>query len=202
MTPWAIRNYSVSGHLVLTSLWSGPSLYDGLNPQATGASNMEFFDEDNVMATMSEHEMNGHYSALAVQFARENPGRAAELAVIKMQRFLTPVPSALGELNPAIRAGCWLLWLLLFVPVLWACFRSPLLIRHRLLLLGPFVMFLCLHALFVGSIRYRLPVEYPLAVLAASVIGRFPRSTGKTGPESGAKSGPKTGPETGPETEA
>ena len=44
MLPWTLRNHRVTGHWVVTTLWSGPSLYDGLNPHATGESNMEFLE--------------------------------------------------------------------------------------------------------------------------------------------------------------
>jgi 4-amino-4-deoxy-L-arabinose transferase-like glycosyltransferase len=87
MSPWAVRNLEVSGHLVWTSLWSGPSLYDGLNPQATGASDMRFFDEERLLSRMSEFEMNQQYKDRAVEFARQNPGRAVELGVAKAVDF-------------------------------------------------------------------------------------------------------------------
>ncbi len=44
MARWWIRNWGVTGHVVLTTLQVGPSFYDGLNPQADGSSNMRIIE--------------------------------------------------------------------------------------------------------------------------------------------------------------
>lgn len=172
MLPWVVRNHQVTGHWVLTSLWSGPSLYDGLNPDADGGSDMQFIERDNVMATMSEYEMNRHYQQLAWQYARENPGRAISLAGRKLARFLQPVPNAL-------QAG-WVVWGLcgaVSIGFVLLCVEG---IRSRLLdpvglvvLIGPFLLFAAVHMVFVGSLRYRLPAEFPLAILAATGLRQW-----------------------------
>lgn len=172
MVPWTVRNHQVSGHWVVTSLWSGPSLYDGLNPEANGASNMQFFDRDNVMETMSEYEMNQHYQQLAWQFAVENPGRAVELAGRKSLKFLQLVPSAVES-----GWGLWGLYALTVVGAVVFCvagIRSGLVDPIGLVVtLGPFLLFLAVHMVFVGSLRYRLPAEFPLAILAATGLRQW-----------------------------
>lgn len=175
MLPWAYRNQVVCGHWVFTTLWSGPSLYDGLSPEARGDSNMEFFDRDNLMATMSEWDVDQHYRAAAWQFAREQPGRAIELTFLKLWRYWKPWPNAdqFGGIGPALLVAGF------FVPMLALSLLGAWLSRQRvlacLLVAGPILYFAAIHSLFVGSLRYRLPAEYPLCVLAAVAVVRIAR---------------------------
>ena len=167
LLPWAWRNHSVCEHWVFTTLWSGPSLYDGLNPEANGDSNMEFFDRDNLMAKMSEWDVDQHYKSEAWRYAAKNPGHAIELTFRKLWRYCKPWPSAMqfGGLGPALLVAGF------FLPVCVLAVRGCWLSRQRpwawLLPLGPILYFAAIHAVFVGSLRYRLPAEYPLCVLAA-----------------------------------
>ena len=41
------------------------------------------------------------------------------------------------------------------------------------LAIGPIVYFSAIHAVFLGSLRYRLPAEYPLSIAAAVGLGRI-----------------------------
>ena len=173
LLPWAWRNHSVCGHWVFTTLWSGPSLYDGLNPVANGDSNMTFFDDDNLMAKMPEWDVDQQYKQAAWQFARQNPGRAIELTILKLWRYWKPWPSAeqFGGIGPALLVAGF------FIPICILAIRGWWLVRSRLwtwlLPLGPIVYFAAIHAVFVGSLRYRLPAEYPLCVLAAVGLVRW-----------------------------
>ncbi len=57
MVRWWIHNWGVTGHVVLTTLQVGPSLYDGLNPQADGSSNMriiETFEQGGIVGNDSK----------------------------------------------------------------------------------------------------------------------------------------------------
>lgn len=172
LQPWAWRNQSVTGHYILTSLWSGPSMYDGLNENADGSSDMTFFDREKVMTEMSEFEMNQHYQQRAIRFALQNPGRAAELGWKKVGRFLSPYPNLLSEKENSgftvlAKVACSLLWAMLFLPAIYAVFRGFMDLKTLVLTLGPLLLFAAIHLVFVGSVRYRFPVEFPLAIASA-----------------------------------
>ena len=174
LAPWTIRNAIVTGHFVPTTLWMGPSLYDGLSPQATGVSNMEFIEADGWYGSpdVSEYDADRHYRQAAVAFAREHPRRALELAVIKLWRFCNPFPNA-------EQFGQWTVWLgvgLFELPVLFLALIGIWQVRRSslcwALAAGPMLYFALIHTVFIGSLRYRLPAEYALLVLSA-VGGRW-----------------------------
>jgi 4-amino-4-deoxy-L-arabinose transferase-like glycosyltransferase len=167
LLPWAIRNHRVTGHFVLTTLWMGPSLYDGLNPNFTGDSEMSFFDRENLLATMSEYDVNKEYARRAREFAWNNPGRAIQLSFIKLWRYWKLWPNAL-------QFNSWSEWIAvlassipLFTATLLGIWKGRPGWIALALTLGPVLYFAAIHSVFVGSIRYRLPAEYPMTLLAA-----------------------------------
>jgi len=168
LAPWAFRNRDVTGHWVATTLWVGPSLYDGLNPHATGDSEMSFFDRENLLGQMSEYDMDQEYRRRAWEFAVHSPGRVVQLAGLKALRYWSLVPNAAQFQNVWAAVGLFAATAPLFA------FSLVGLLSHRhnwrlwLITAAPVLFFAAVHLVFVGSIRYRLPAEYPLWILAAS----------------------------------
>lgn len=179
LLPWGVRNKRVTGHFVLTTLWMGPSLYDGLNPDATGDSDMTFYDRDNLLAEgMSEYEVNRHYRDAAFRFVRENPRRTVELAGLKLGRYFKPWPNAaqFGGWPSALIAA---FTIPMFTFAAWGWWTTRANRWGWLLAVGPLLYFAALHMLFVSSLRYRLPAEYPLLVMTAvGLHSVFPRLSG------------------------
>jgi len=166
MSPWWARNASIYGRFVPTALWMGASLYDGLNPKATGASDMTFVGDPEIWP-LDEQDQDVELTRRAFAFARAEPMRAVTLAAIKLGRYWTPWPNADVLRNPvAIGAGT-----VVELPVLglivvgaWARRRDP---RAWVLLAGPLLYFCALHLVFASSMRYRIPGEIPALGLAA-----------------------------------
>jgi 4-amino-4-deoxy-L-arabinose transferase-like glycosyltransferase len=181
IVPWGLRNQRVTGHFVPTTLWLGASLYDGLRPEATGASEMGFIETDGIYATETEYDADRIYRRKALEFAWANPVRVLELALNKLGRYFAVIPNAdqFADWRARLLVALWSLPLLLFAA------RGAWLARgHTDLLVATLfslLFFAAVHSLFVGSLRYRLPAEYPLLVLVAiGLTGRTDQPAAKT----------------------
>ena len=128
---------------------------------------MEFFEKDRLLQTMSEFEMDREYRRRSWAFAASHPQRVIWLALVKQVRYWSPAPNTPQFKHPLIHTVAWLAYapLILFAGLgAWFSRRDIWLL---ILTAAPIFYFALLHLLFVGSLRYRLPAEYPLAVLAA-----------------------------------
>jgi 4-amino-4-deoxy-L-arabinose transferase-like glycosyltransferase len=166
MAPWWVRNARIFGRFVGTALWLGASLYDGLNTNATGASEMSFL-EDPAISRLDEQDQDAELARRAIAFAREHPVRVLGLAVAKLGRYWSPWPHAQGPVSPVVAVASTMA----FVPVFgliaagaWSRRRDP---RAVLLLAGPLIYFCALHVFFASSMRYRAPAEMPALALLA-----------------------------------
>lgn len=185
MSPWWLRNWHVTDHFVPTTLWVGASLYDGLNEQATGASNMEFMDQPKQfglnpsLKTADEWHQDQMLRDAAWKFAREHPRRVIELAWIKFVRFWNPLPNAKEFRSWSLRfvslVTCGPMLLLALLGV-WRLRRRWELIA---LLAGPVLYFCVIHLVFVSSIRYREAAMLPVfGLVAAALLPRAEHSEG------------------------
>ena len=191
LTPWAFRNYHVLGTWIWTTTNSGFTAYDGFNPDATGGSDQRFVADMPHLANMTESERSTYLSEQARAFIRAHPQRAIELAGAKIARTWSPVPLSEEFSRPSYVAIALAFALPFDVLVLIGLCRSNrpkvetgisgafdsissrnrLPLAAKLLLMLPAVYLTVVHAMSVGSLRYRIPAEVPMAVVAASAFG-------------------------------
>jgi 4-amino-4-deoxy-L-arabinose transferase-like glycosyltransferase len=182
MSPWWIRNALVAGRFVPTSLQVGPSLYDGLSPTATGASEMSFVPQfvaeqqaadaqpDVDTTGLFEDRLDRRMRDAALAWTRQNPGRVLQLAGIKFWRMWSPVSNAAEFSSTKLRLILAATFTPVFLLALVGAWRYSRRDWPYLLLVLPAIYFTCLHMIFVSSIRYRQPAMLPLIVLAAAVV--------------------------------
>ena len=174
LSPWWIRNATLLGSFVPFTTSSAQNLYLGNNPNnREGGIDWAHDVEPNVAAALlaipDEVERQRAFSERAVAYIKANPGAFLQATARKFARFWNVIPNAVefGGLYAWISA-------LSFGPVLllaiagtawhWRAWRrlSPL-----LAVIGYFTL---LHVVTIASLRYRLPVEPLLIVLAAGAI--------------------------------
>jgi hypothetical protein len=189
LLPWAARNHSATGRWTLLTHRIGISLYDGLGPQATGASDLGDIKQAPEVRHLDEVERNAYFRDAALRSALDDPWRALRLGLIKMGRTWRPWPAAPGydRIGIKIVGGTWSA--ILAVGVLAGWWH----LRHRaatwILLVLPAATLTLMHAIFVGSLRYRLPAIPALAILAAvGLISLMPSNRpGAEPPESASR---------------
>lgn len=196
LLPWWCHTYSVSGRFVPTSLQVGASLYDGLSPVASGASDMRFVPEYEAAQTIHdamhppppgqlfEDRLDERMKQDSIAWAKTHVGRVFELVGIKFLRIWSPLPNASEFGSRTLR----LVLLVSFVPAIslaaWGLWQSRGLGWQAWLLVLPAIYFTLLHVIFVSSIRYRQPAMVPLLIFAAVAVtsllnhfGQFKKGT-------------------------
>ncbi|WZO98383.1 glycosyltransferase family 39 protein [Isosphaeraceae bacterium EP7] len=189
MAPWWVRNAEVFGRFVPTALWMGASLYDGLSPTATGASDMRFLDAGDLIA-LDERAQDAELTRRSLAFARANPSRVLELAAIKARRFWSPWPNAEEFGSRALAVASATVTLPVYALMLAGVWDRRRDARALVLLAGPLLYFAALHMVFVSSMRYRVAGLVPALGLAAIGLGRLldwglPRARGEPPPDAG-----------------
>jgi 4-amino-4-deoxy-L-arabinose transferase-like glycosyltransferase len=169
--PWAARNRWVIGAWVWTSTNDGITRYDGFNPDATGASDQRFALSMPWTSDMSEVARSRYFSRLADDWIIAHPRQTIKLAAIKIARTWSPTPLSREYGGRWIYRTVGLTFSLVFdVLILTGLWRMNLSGPAKRFLLLPAVYFTMAAMLSVGSIRYRIPAEGPMAILAASAV--------------------------------
>lgn len=172
LLPWAIRNSRVTGAWCWLTHRGGISLYDGVGPQADGSSNLGEIKQMPAVQGMNEVEWNRYFLRASFESIRSDPGRIVRLAGVKMCRMWNPFPNVDTHQSRLERfvAAAWMVPLYIgAVAGAWGWVKRDRQtgLRHVLYLLLPAIYLSVLHALFVGSVRYRLGATPMLEILAA-----------------------------------
>ncbi len=178
LAPWWVRNWHVTGRFIPTTLQVGASLYDGLSPTATGASDMKFVagfiaaerEHDAGATDVFEVRLDRRMRREAVEWATRHPVRAANLALVKIGRMWNIWPNEPSFSTWPVRlvvAGTYVPIMILALVGAWRTFHLGL---PYMLCWLPAVYFTLLHTVFVSSIRYREPPMLALIVLAVAAV--------------------------------
>lgn len=182
--PWALRNYLISGELCLLSANSGLTLYDSFGPQADGSSNQSFLQKMPNLLALPEAQRDRQFQRLALDEIRDDPWRALALAWPKLTRTWSLAPNAPGY---STGATAWIGSFFTLGVLALAFVALARLLRnagdHRrgvLLVITPIVVFTLLHCVYVGSVRYRVPMmPFVEALAGAALVSSRPNPTAR-----------------------
>lgn len=167
MAPWVCRNYRVVGKFVPTTLQVGASLYESNSPDGDGGPAMDRIRWPEAAKGLSEYERDRYLLKQSIEFIMSDWRRFGRLCRHRCKRFWNVLPNFSGYRSWQYCA----LSVASYAPVLVLGIIGVLLsLRRRgfatVLLLLPVAYFAALHAVFVGSTRYRTPVM-PMVMLFA-----------------------------------
>lgn len=173
MTPWAVRNYFVFGVPIAGSTLSGAVLYQGNSYGATGGTggylDARDFKPLDMGSDLGEVESNRAYSRAAWEFIRQEPASLPRLAFWKFVNQWRPTYEGSSFRNFVIFGSSYvLIAVLAIVGIVRAVRRGPS--NAEWMVLAGLAFFVVLHMIVPGMIRYRLPAEPFLILLAAVTI--------------------------------
>ena len=172
LVPWAWRNHTRLGAWIWTTTNGGITLYDGFNPNADGSSDQSFVARMPQLQMMGEVQRSRYLGHLAREFIEQHPLQAIRLAFYKLLRTWSPIPLSREYGHEARYVLIGLFYTLpFFVMVLAGLASDRLPMAAKVLLLLPALYITVVHAASVGSIRYRVPADVPMAVIAAAGVG-------------------------------
>lgn len=173
LLPWGLRNRAVIGSWALLSANGGITLYDAQGPQADGSSDQAgFVERMPEVAALPEAQRDRAYRDLAIEQMRRDPARIVRLAWVKFLRTWNPIPNAAAYRGGTIAMISAVWMILMYIGIVPGTWRARA--RGRFLLMAwlPIVCFTLLHCIFIGSMRYRVPLMPFVELLAAAALVR------------------------------
>jgi len=168
VAPWAVRNHAAFDAFVPFTTTGGITLHAGLNEQEArlpfrkkGDGQAARYPPATRMAERgTELFWDREYRARAVEFARAQPGEAAQLAAAKLVRLWTPLQ----------RKGRSAVYAVATLLALWALVRR---VRFAVALVAPMLLVLTFVGVaFLAIARYRAPYHPYVFLLAAAAVVR------------------------------
>jgi 4-amino-4-deoxy-L-arabinose transferase-like glycosyltransferase len=169
LAPWSIRNAYVHGKFVPLSTQGGVQLYISNNPEATGVMVIDQAYVDQTRAqrypNFSEAERDELFQAEAVKFIGENPRRFVELCLIRFVQLWKLYSARVPLSNSLVMIASFGIALPFFLIQVIRCGWRR---RPEMLFLLIILCHTGLHMVYGSIVRYRIPIEPLVVVMAIS----------------------------------
>ncbi len=173
MAPWTARNWRVYHRFVPVSVQGGWNFYEGMTTdlvQIRGARADAMGREADALGLKDPFSRDAHFAAKAEAWIAAHPLGFLRICAVKAVRFWRPAPEPPHGL--LVRLGAGLFALVLFAGALLGL-RAAAAAPGGWFLLAWIAQLNLLHAVFASNMRYRLPLEPVLAVLAGLGLARW-----------------------------
>lgn len=168
LSPTLLRNYHLFGACVPVRTGNGASLMEALGPWADGGPGMNRIQYPQAAPEDNELDKDHRCREAAIRWAKDNPAQTLALSWSKFKRTWSVTMNAAGY--SSFRYN--LVSVLSVTPIYLLAFLGFVRIRRHpwtlAFLVTPIVYFSLLHCIFVGSVRYRVPVMPFVFVVAAT----------------------------------
>ena len=182
MSPWWVHNYRAYGSFVRLNLASGFVFYSGNNPlnRTGGGIAGQDFDVKLFDGIADPVARDKAMWKAGVSFVSENPQRFAQLAYLKFLRFWRLWPYAQEYASPLYVVASLISFFPILILTIIYLFMWGWRERTRIAPMLAWGAYLTLiHMIMIGSLRYRLPLEPFMIILAAVALLRLARWHGK-----------------------
>ncbi len=169
LLPWWLRNNRLfhQDFFRFTTL-QGISLYESVYKGATGGPRQSDIVRPPAIQKLNESQRDLAWTHRAVLDMYHHPFRMLRLAFLKVGRTWSPWLHARGYARPWINIS-FCFW---YVPLFFLALAGLPMARKRVGLTGvmliPILYFTIMHAVFLGSVRYRVPVMPLVCIFAAA----------------------------------
>ncbi|NOZ63497.1 MAG: glycosyltransferase family 39 protein [Caldiserica bacterium] len=175
-SPWVIRNWIVFHHFIPTTTDGGWVLYSGNNPMNKSGGGIEGIDVKfpEEAKKLNEIERDKYFKQKAMEFIKSHPKQFILLSFKKFSRLwrLYPAPTS-GYTQTKFILIMLLSYGVLLPFAIAGFFLSLRQFPQTFLLLLPLIIFTLTHMVFIGSIRYRVPLLPYFIILSAWGLDRM-----------------------------
>ncbi|OGS41204.1 MAG: hypothetical protein A2506_00880 [Elusimicrobia bacterium RIFOXYD12_FULL_66_9] len=175
LVPWTVRNWSAHHRFAPVVVQGGWNFYEGLtvDPDEVRSKRAQAMGEESRALGLSDpFARDAYFSAKARAWIAENPGEFLRLCAVKAARFWRFAPEP--PHSRFVRLGAGAFTLLLFAAAL-AGLPAVAAVSGAWFLFAWAAHLNLLHAVFASNLRYRLPIEPILAVLAGAGLAALLR---------------------------
>jgi len=174
LSPWWIRNYMIFHRIVIFTTSSGANLYLGNNEYNTNGGcdwnkNVNKIFVVKVRKLSDEIEQNKVFKEKALEFIKKHPHKFLRLAFMKLKRFYNIEFNNKNLRKSKLNYISIFSYGIIFILFLFSIILNIKNWRKLSAIYILFIYFTLLHMIVIASIRYRLPLE-PFMILLASYI--------------------------------